>query len=192
MIKLIKHNQQITTNWSGGTTTELFIYPEGANYATRDFLFRVSTATVQTETSTFTDLTGFNRILMLLNGNLTVTHNQTNTHHLTPFTPHFFDGGWQTRAQGLVTDFNVIFKPEVKTNIEVLKLDINQQININNNSNLLFIYLIDGSIVLENNQEQWHLNEKDFVSTDQTQFSINPKTTSTIVKVSVRFQYFHE
>lgn len=188
MIKLTKHNQQITTNWSGGTTTELFIYPEGANYASRDFLFRISTATVQTETSTFTDLTGFNRILMLLNGNLTVTHNQTQTHQLTPFAPHFFDGGWQTHAQGLVTDFNVIFRPEVNANIEVLKLDTNQQITITNNGNLLFIYVIDGSIELKNNQEQWHLKEKDSVSTDQTQFSINSKTASTVIQVTVRFQ----
>ena len=188
MIKLTKHNQQITTNWSGGTTTELFIYPEGANYASRDFLCRISTATVQTETSTFTDLTGFKRILMLLNGNLIVTHNQTNTYHLTPFTTHFFDGGWQTNAQGLVTDFNVIFRPEVNANIEVLKLDTNQQITITNNGTMLFIYVIDGSLDLEDNEEQWHLNEKDSVSTDQTQFSINPKTTSTIVKVTVRFQ----
>ena len=188
MIKLIKHNQQITTNWSGGTTSELFIYPLGANYASRDFLFRISTATVQTETSTFTDLTGFKRILMLLNGNLTITHNQTNTHHLTPFTPHFFDGGWQTNAQGLVTDFNVIFRPEVNANIEVLKLDTNQQITITNNGTMLFIYVIDGSLYLEDNEEQWHLYEKDFVSTDHTQYSINPKTTSTIVKVTVRFQ----
>lgn len=188
MIKLIKHNQQITTNWSGGTTTELFIYPEGANYASRDFLFRISTATVQTETSTFTDLTGFKRILMLLNGNLTVTHNQTTTHHLTPLKPHFFDGGWQTNAQGLVTDFNVIFKPEVNANIEVLKLDTNQEITITNNGSLLFIYVIDGSLDLEENEAQWHINEKDFVLTDQTQFSINPKTTSTLVKVTVRFR----
>ncbi len=188
MIKLIKQNQQITTNWSGGTTTQLFIYPEEADYSKRDFLFRISTATVQTETSTFTDLTGFNRILMLLNGELTITHKQQTTHHLTPFAPHFFDGGWQTHAQGLVTDFNVIFKQEVNANIEVLKLDTNQVITITNNGTLLFIYVIDGSLDLEDNEAQWHLKEKDFVSTDQTQFSINPKTTSTIVKVTVRFQ----
>jgi environmental stress-induced protein Ves len=187
MIKLIKHNQQITTNWSGGTTTELFIYPEVSKYAARDFLFRISTAKVQTETSSFTDLTGFNRILMLLDGDLTITHNQQTTHHLTPFTPHFFDGAWQTNAQGIVTDFNVIFKPEVNANIEVLQLDINQQITLNNNGNLLFIYLVDGSLNLEDNEAQWHLDEKDFVSTDQTQFNINPKTTSTVIKVTVRF-----
>lgn len=188
MIKLIKHRQQITTNWSGGTTTQLFIYPEEADYSKRDFLFRISTATVQTETSTFTDLTGFNRILMLLNGNLTVTHNQTQTHQLTPFAPHFFDGGWQTHAQGLVTDFNIIFKPDVDANIEVLQLDINQQTTITNNGNLLFLYVVDGSIELKNNQEQWHLKEKDFVSTDQTLFNINPKTASTVIQVTVRFQ----
>jgi hypothetical protein len=69
----------------------------------------------------------------------------------------------------------------------VLQLDINQQITLNNNGNLLFIYLVDGSLNLEDNEAQWHLDEKDFVSTDQTQFNINPKTTSTVIKVTVRF-----
>lgn len=68
MMQLIPKSAQTTSNWSGGTTTQLFIYPPEASYAARNFLFRISTATVETETSTFTDLTGFNRILLLLNG----------------------------------------------------------------------------------------------------------------------------
>ena len=42
-----------TSAWSGGTTTELFLYPEGGSYAARDFLFRISSATVDLEESDF-------------------------------------------------------------------------------------------------------------------------------------------
>lgn len=34
------------SRWSGGTTTELFIWPYGASYAERRFSIRISTATV--------------------------------------------------------------------------------------------------------------------------------------------------
>jgi environmental stress-induced protein Ves len=187
MIKLTKHNQQITSNWSGGTTTQLFIYPEGADFTARDFLFRISTARVQTETSTFTDLTGFKRILMLLNGNLTIMHNQTITKHLNPFAPHFFDGGWQTSAQGLVTDFNVIYNPNIEALIEVINADINQQISINNTSKIICIYVISGDVSIENNKIQLDCSEKDFVSAEQASFIIKPKATSTLIKVTVHF-----
>ena len=60
--------------WSGGTTTELFIYPEGATYEDRNFKFRLSIATVESETSEFTPLAGVKRTLMLLHGELTLKH----------------------------------------------------------------------------------------------------------------------
>ena len=42
--------------WSDGTTTQLLIAPEGAHYAARDFLWRVSSATVELDESDFTPL----------------------------------------------------------------------------------------------------------------------------------------
>ena len=38
--ELITREQYVTTRWSGGTTTQLAIAPEGAVYADRDFLWR--------------------------------------------------------------------------------------------------------------------------------------------------------
>ena len=38
-----------SSRWSGGTTTELAIAPAGADYGARDFLWRVSSATVELE-----------------------------------------------------------------------------------------------------------------------------------------------
>ncbi len=36
-----------TTNWGGGTTSEWFIFPEASSYQERNFLIRISTATVE-------------------------------------------------------------------------------------------------------------------------------------------------
>lgn len=40
--KLLTQENYVTTLWSGGTTTQLAIAPEGAVYADRDFLWRFS------------------------------------------------------------------------------------------------------------------------------------------------------
>jgi len=47
--KLLTKEDYVTTTWSGGTTTQLAIAPEGAVYADRDFLWRLSSAGVELE-----------------------------------------------------------------------------------------------------------------------------------------------
>ncbi len=74
MTKLEKYSNFITSNWAGGTTTELMIYPEGAVYKKLDFLFRLSTATVTDPKGTFTLLPGIKRKLLLLDGTIRLTH----------------------------------------------------------------------------------------------------------------------
>ncbi|MDR1705524.1 MAG: HutD family protein [Clostridiales bacterium] len=62
-------NLKIST-WTGGTTTELAVYPKESVYADRNFSVRVSTATVELEKSVFTALPGFTRLIMPLSGNM--------------------------------------------------------------------------------------------------------------------------
>ena len=52
--KLLTRDDYVTTNWSGGTTTQLAIAPEGAVYGDRNFLWRLSSATVELDHSDFT------------------------------------------------------------------------------------------------------------------------------------------
>ena len=56
------------SSWSGGTTTQLAIEPENAEYKDRDFLWRVSSATVALEESVFTPLPDYERLIMTLEG----------------------------------------------------------------------------------------------------------------------------
>ena len=46
-IQHLTPSDYITTKWSGGLTTQLGIAPAGAVYADRDFLWRLSSATVE-------------------------------------------------------------------------------------------------------------------------------------------------
>lgn len=186
MIQIIKHNQQQTVNWSGGTTTQLFIYPADAQYAERNFLFRISTATVETDTSTFTDLTGYQRIIMLLQGELTLTHNKEVTHHLKPLIPHLFDGAWQTEAAGKVTDFNVMFKPDVNAVVEVVVLNAHQSTLIKTNTHLTCLYVTKGQVII--NMSQQTLQEKDFMVIDDAE-TIDIKGIGFAEMILVKLQY---
>ena len=102
-----------TTEWSGGTTTELSIAPEGAVYADRDFEWRLSSATVEVEESNFTPLPDYNRIIMTLKGGIRLSHNGGEWLTLPEFTTHSFDGGDETVSVGKVIDFNLMLRKGV-------------------------------------------------------------------------------
>ena len=99
-----------TSNWSGGTTTELGIGPDGSRYADREFLWRISSATVDLEESTFTALPDYDRIIMTLEGEIDLCHNDGEWMHLKAFETHSFDGGDDTVSRGKVVDFNLMIR----------------------------------------------------------------------------------
>lgn len=170
-MQIINQNQQQINKWSGGTTTQLFIYPTQSSYLNRDFLFRISTATVDEDVSEFTQLLGYNRLLMLIDGELKITHQVDNFNtinaDLKPYKTHHFNGAWPTTAIGRVVDFNVIFKPQITVKMEHLVLAANQSTTINNNTDFMFVYVTLGDTSINNNKST--LNKGDFAI-------INPNT----------------
>jgi len=141
---IIKAKQYKTTRWSGGTTTQLFIFPESADYQKRDFLFRISTATVETEESTFTSLPGYKRILMVLAGSLLIKHKGQYEKKLKKFEQDTFDGGWKTIAVGKVTDFNLMMAESVCGDLETIVLKKDEERRIGGKQ--VFVYVFKGSI----------------------------------------------
>lgn len=100
----------VTTQWSGGKTTQLSIAPEGAVYADRDFLWRLSSATVELEESDFTALPDYYRYISTLRGDMTLQHNGGEKLTLAPYDVHGFDGGDETHSWGCCTDFNLMLR----------------------------------------------------------------------------------
>ena len=64
----------VVSAWAGGVTTQIAIAPPRAAYADRDFLWRVSSASVETETSDFTALPDYWRWITPLSGSMTLFH----------------------------------------------------------------------------------------------------------------------
>jgi len=109
-IQIIKKKDLSTSRWSGGTTTQLAIFPTDANYSDRHFLWRLSSAVVEIESSDFTALEGFNRVIMSLNGDLKLKHKGHHEILLTPYVADHFRGIWETSSVGKVTDFNLMVR----------------------------------------------------------------------------------
>ena len=100
-----------TSDWSGGRTTEIFIHPEGASAAARDFEIRVSTATVDLDETAFSDYSGYIRRIMPIEGCFDLTFDGQDRLPLERFDATTFDGGRCVRSVGRCRDFNLIHRP---------------------------------------------------------------------------------
>lgn len=106
----IMQEDYCVSKWSGGTTTQIAIFPTDAAYADRDFLWRISSASVDLDESDFTSLPDYDRVISTLRGDMTLTHNSGEQITLKPYQVHAFDGGAKTHSIGKCTDFNLMLR----------------------------------------------------------------------------------
>jgi len=117
-----EENQQVS-NWSGGETRELAVFPEDATYLDRDFIWRLSTASSDREESSFSRMEGFERILMVLEGDVVLAHGQERSVNLKALDQDRFDGGLKTRCFGrFEKDYNLIMARGCEGSLDILEL----------------------------------------------------------------------
>lgn len=167
--KVIKSIDQTKKRWSGGTTNQLYIYPKGSKYEDRDFTFRISSAVVEDEESTFTSLEGFSRVIMLLDGDLEIIHEGRYQKKLELFGKDVFSGGWNTRSIGKATDFNLMTSSQAEGDIvhmALLKGD-RCEMEISKDMDYEFLYVHSGRIRIRNlSFEEIIIEAGDFVEID--------------------------
>jgi uncharacterized protein len=142
-MKIRKQAQFSVSNWSGGSTTQLAIFPENASLLARDFDWRISSAVVEVEESDFTLFEGYERILIHLSGNLEMTHQTPNGELLqkvSSFELARFSGDWLTKGKGKVTDFNFIFKSEIHPKIDLFFEEEGTVIQFENCPSLIYVF----------------------------------------------------
>ena len=100
----------VVSNWSGGKTIQIAIAPEGAVYADRDFLWRVSSATADLDESDYTPLPDYERWLSVSDRPIRLQHDGGEVITLNPYGIHCFDGGAATRSWGRCVDFNLMLR----------------------------------------------------------------------------------
>ena len=148
MFKIHPFENVKTTNWSGGKTSELIIFPSDSDFQKRDFEFRMSIASIETETSNFTSLPSYQRCISTLEGNLEIIHENKYSKMLNPFEFEFFHGSWSTKSIGKVRDFNVIYSENYDLNIKYQILQNN--LTLERKSSHLMLLVLNESFQMEN------------------------------------------
>ena len=101
-----------TNEWAGGITREVCILPaEGSRLQDRNFELRVSSAVINTTESTFSDFTGFTRLILCLEGRITLCV-EGQTIELSNDNLFEFDGAAKVSSVNTLgaVDLNVIYK----------------------------------------------------------------------------------
>lgn len=124
VLRKLEKKDFVTTRWEGGTTTQFLIFPREADYAKRDFLWRISSAAVEKPESRFTPLPGYERWITPLMGSLSLQIDGGEEQPLSPYEILTFDGAAETWGRGLCTDFNLMIRRgQALGRMDALKLD---------------------------------------------------------------------
>ncbi|WP_461641066.1 HutD/Ves family protein [Labilibaculum euxinus] len=160
-IEIKKADDFNTINWSGGTSTQLYIYPPTSDYQRRDFDFRLSTAMVEVEESDFTYLPGVSRKIMILDGAIEIIHENRYSKKLGKFDTDSFEGDWKTSSIGKCIDFNLMTRGTSKGEIKALSIEKKQIVNLplEKETDFLIGYIFSGEISLTINQKIHQLQQ---------------------------------
>jgi environmental stress-induced protein Ves len=165
---MLKSAERDTTNWSGGSTSQIAIHPQHAEYGKRNFTWRLSSAKVELAESTFTSLPGIQRVLMVTDGEVTLNHQGHHSVCLKPFAQDRFYGDWTTKSVGKVSDFNLMLADNCKGELSAIALVKKTRIEtavLSSSDCSQFsaaFYCLDGSVRLVVNQKNsYELDEGD-------------------------------
>lgn len=151
--------------WSGGKTYELFIYPPCSVYSARDFAFRISTATIDTEISEFTKLPGFKRDIMPISGILGLDHKGKYKVKLEFPETDSFMGDWETTSEGKVQDFNLMMSKDALGNIGGFDIEneASHEFIITKLPDFLLFYISEGYLSFSHHHEFFEVGSGDVI-----------------------------
>lgn len=139
------------SQWSGGSTTQMAIEPAAAVYADRDFLWRLSSATVELAESNFTALPDYDRLIATLSAPIDLSHDGGERFTLAPYAVHAFDGAAETRSWGQCVDFNLMLRKGKAAGCarcvrggEILRAEG----DVNAEGHVLYLYCVQGAMRL--------------------------------------------
>jgi len=107
---LFKQENYKTSRWTGGATKELAIFPETADYLERNFIWRLSSAQIEKEEASFSRLPDYDRVLMVLEGEVVLSYEGQRVARLKELEQDRFDGEWKTVSFGKITDYNLMVR----------------------------------------------------------------------------------
>lgn len=136
-MKKIKKSEFITTDWSGGTTSEIYISPADSSVSKRNFDYRISSATCDLDKSVFTDYSGFTRYITPLDGDMKIMNSEEEV-NLKPYEVYEFKGSDSVTGYSKVRDYNLIIKSELDGDMYSLKVKETREVENTSKEMIIF------------------------------------------------------
>ncbi len=160
IINKIKWEDFKTSEWSGGTTTEVLIIPEDSDVGQRNFDIRVSTATCELKESVFSDYSGYKRYIAPVDGELELNVNGRKV-LLSPYEVLEFSGSDDVTGYSVVRDYNLIIREGVAA--EMISQELSDVMSITLDGNYL-LQCFDSDLRYETNNDSGILKKGDALS----------------------------
>ncbi|MEN2399991.1 HutD family protein [Flavobacterium sp. MC2016-06] len=142
--------------WSGGLTYEYMIYPKTANYTDRDFVFRISSATIEEVPSEFTRFKGYYRYLVMLDNGLDIEINKVKKMY-EKYEIIAFNSDDEVTSYTKGIDFNWMVSEKISHH----KLKITSS-NQNCNAEIIILFSLD-TTVIKINEKPYDLKPYDLL-----------------------------
>lgn len=151
-MRIIKKDLYKKIPWKNGLgfTREIAIFPKGTTVSNNDFLWRVSSASIE-KNSDFSPFPGYNRDLLLLDGSIRLTEVLTkHSTTLSPLEPFSFSGDISIRCELIARpaqDLNIFTKREDLTrNVRLIRFRPNEELSFALKGDWNLVYLATGKI----------------------------------------------
>lgn len=153
-IKLFKYQDLKAAKWSGGNTKQIYIFPENSSYKNKDFLFRISSASISAVPATFTLFLGYTRYLCMLDNDLQLKINDRE-HELKKHKLISFHSEDDVVSTSTGHDFNLMIKDDIQEHEVVLANGF-----ITKDNHFIIIFALE-KMSLELNNELFNLDRYD-------------------------------
>ena len=119
MNKVIKKDDWKVSVWAGGTTNEIFIYPENSSYV--------------------------ERYISKLSGDMKLQHTDHYDVDMEDYQIDRFRGDWETYSWGKYKDFNLMLKG-IRGDLYYRQIRSKCRLHLEKDSTVVFLYVVDGKI----------------------------------------------
>lgn len=199
-VELLKQENYKPTFWSGGMATELTTYPLNSDYASKNFLWRLGVAKIDILESTFSSLPKVSRKFMVIEGQITLDHENRYRNLLKPFEQDNFMGDWKTKTYGKASVFNLMTRENYNGELLHLNIKPNKQFKFehktqsNKDLSAICFYTVNGNFNFTINDKIFETNKNDLLIINCVNSSCNyefmlSNTTSEITNIIVSIIY---
>jgi len=199
-VELLRQENYKPTFWSGGMATELTTYPLNSDYASKNFLWRLGVAKIDIPESTFSSLPKVSRKFMVIEGKITLDHENKYKKLLNSFEQDDFMGDWKTKTYGKASVFNLMTRENYNGELLHLNISPSKQLKfeyktpLNKDLAAICFYTVNGGFNSNINDKVFETVKNDLilincVNSSYTHEFILSNNTSEITNIKVSIIY---